>query len=224
MPGTGHGGSAGGCTCTRARRFQTRDITTRKDGTSFNVEIHATPFTYKGKPHLLAIVRDITEQVQAEQQLREKEAQYRGVFEAASDAMVITNLDGFVIEANPAACKMYGYTYEELLGLHRTILTHGSITTWFQNPSKRSEAGGHYQARTVDQRKDGTPFPVDGRGTPFIFKGQPTILAVIRDITEQVQAEQLLEQRVEDRTRELSSLLQYSIRWPPPSNSSRCWA
>ena len=191
-------------------RFQTRDITTRKDGTSFNVEIHATPFTYKGKPHLLAIVRDITEQVQAEQQLHEKEAQYRGVFEAASDAMVITNLDGFVIEANPAACKMYGYTYEELLGLHRTILTHREFHYLVPESIQTIKAGGHYQARTVDQRKDGTPFPVDGRGTPFIFKGQPTILAVIRDITEQVQAEQLLEQRVEDRTRELSSLLEIS--------------
>ena len=182
----------------------------RKDGTVFYAEAQSTTFTYRGKSHALGVVRDITERVKAEQQLREKEAQYRGVFEAASDAMVITNLDGFVIEANPAACKMYGYTYEELLGLHRTILTHREYHYLVPESIQTIKAGGHYQARTVDQRKDGTPFPVDGRGTPFIFKGQPTILAVIRDITEQVQAEQLLEQRVEDRTRELSSLLEIS--------------
>ncbi len=182
----------------------------RKDGTVFYAEAQSTTFTYRGKSHALGVVRDITERVEAEQHLREKEAQYRGVFEAASDAMVITNLDGFVIEANPAACTMYGYTYEELLGLHRTILTHREYHYLVPESIQTIKAGGHYQARTVDQRKDGTPFPVDGRGTPFIFKGQPTVLAVIRDITEQVQAEQLLEQRVEDRTRELSSLLEIS--------------
>lgn len=38
-------------------------------------------FDYKGKPHVLSVVRDVTEQVQAEEQLREKEAQYRSIFE-----------------------------------------------------------------------------------------------------------------------------------------------
>src|SRR5256712_638046 len=191
-------------------QYHARGIAKRKDGTPFHAEAHVTTFTYLGKPHTLSLLRDITERVQAEEQLREKEAQYRGIFEATSDAMVITNLHGFVIEANPAACTMYGYTYEELLGLHRTILTHREYHYLVPESIQTIKAGGHYQARTVDQRKDGTPFPVDGRGTPFTFKGQPTILAVIRDISEQVQAEQLLEQRVEDRTRELSSLLEIS--------------
>src|SRR2546428_371132 len=190
--------------------FQGQAVDLRKDGTAFPVEVRGSTFMYLGKPHTLSLLRDITERVQAEEQLREKEAQYRGIFEATSDAMVITNLHGFVIEANPAACTMYGYTYEELLGLHRTILTHREYHYLVPESIQTIKAGGHYQARTVDQRKDGTPFPVDGRGTPFTFKGQPTILAVIRDISEQVQAEQLLEQRVEDRTRELSSLLEIS--------------
>src|SRR5438876_4853303 len=190
--------------------FQGQAVDLRKDGTAFPVEVRGSTFMYLGKPHTLSVLRDITERVQAEEHLREKEAQYRGVFEAASDAMVITNLDGFVIEANPAACTMYGYTYEELLGLHRTILTHREYHYLVPESIQTIKAGGHYQARTVDQRKDGTPFPVDGRGTPFIFKGYSIVLAVIRDITEQVQAEQLLEQRVEDRTRELSSLLEIS--------------
>src|SRR5256712_273993 len=191
-------------------QYHARGIAKRKDGTPFHAEAHVTTFTYKGRPHLLSIVRDITEQLQAEQQLREKKAQYRSIFEASTDGLIIRNMHGFVVEANPAACRMYGYTYEELLGLHRTILTHREYHYLVPESIQTIKAGGHYQARTVDQRKDGTPFPVDGRGTPFTFKGQPTILAVIRDISEQVQAEQLLEQRVEDRTRELSSLLEIS--------------
>src|SRR5690242_16679641 len=45
---------------------------------------------------------------------------------------------------------------------------------------------------------------------PFIYKGKPHALSVIREITEEVQAQQLLEQRVEERTRELSILLEVS--------------
>ena len=60
------------------------------------------------------------EALKAEEQLREKEAEYRSIFEAAIDALFIADLDGFIVEANPAACRTYGYTYEEFIGLHGT--------------------------------------------------------------------------------------------------------
>jgi hypothetical protein len=44
----------------------------------------------------------------------------------------------------------------------------------------------------------------DIHATPFTYAGKPHLLAIVRDITERVQAQQLLEQRVEERTRELS--------------------
>ena len=45
---------------------------------------------------MLGVMRDITERVEAEQQLREKEEQYRGVFEATSDGLIIRDLDGLL--------------------------------------------------------------------------------------------------------------------------------
>ena len=59
-------------------------------------------------------------------------------------------------------------------------------------------------------RKDGTAFSVEVHGSRFTYRGRPHTLGVIRDITERVEAYQLLEQRVEERTRELSTLLQIS--------------
>ena len=54
---------------------------------------------------------------QMEQQLREREEQYRSIFEAVTDSLTISSLeDGQVVEANPATCKMLGYSYEELIG------------------------------------------------------------------------------------------------------------
>jgi signal transduction histidine kinase len=49
-------------------------------------------------------------------------------------------------------------------------------------------------------------------GTGFTYRGEPHALAVIRDITEEVEAYQLLEQRVDERTRELSMLLDVSAK------------
>ena len=50
-------------------------------------------------------------------ELREWEAQYRSIFESTSDALLILDQDGRIIEANPAACRLYGYSRGELIGL-----------------------------------------------------------------------------------------------------------
>jgi PAS domain-containing protein len=85
-------------------------VALRKDGTTFPAEVQGTMFTYNSKPHSLGVVHDITERVEAEQQLREREEQYRSIFEATTDAVLILDLeDGHVAEANPAACRLYGY-------------------------------------------------------------------------------------------------------------------
>jgi signal transduction histidine kinase len=71
-------------------------------------------------------------------------------------------------------------------------------------------AGEEFERRAVHVRKDGTPFHVEVLGTVFAYRGEPHALAVVRDITEEVEAFQLLEQRVEERTRDLATLLDAS--------------
>ncbi len=190
--------------------FCSRAIDLRKDGTPFPVEVHGTTFTYKGQPHTLSVIRDISDRERAEEQLREREAQYRGIFEATSDGVVIIDSQNKIVEANPAACEMWGTTYEEYVGLPVTAFLHPDSHHYVEEAWQRALAGGQFQARGIGLRKDGTPRDVEIRSTAFTFKGQPHGLAVIRDITEQVQAYQLLEQRVEERTHELSTLLEVS--------------
>jgi PAS domain S-box-containing protein len=154
---------------------------------------------------------DVTDRVEAEERLGEWEEQYRSIFEVSSDGFAITDLEtGLVVDANPAMCRMHGYTYEEIIGLHPTEFVHPDYHEAFRKHSETVKSGGSYRARSVDLRKDGTPFHVDVQGTTFTYKGKPRRLAILRDITEQVQAYELLEQRVEERTRELSTLLEIS--------------
>jgi PAS domain S-box-containing protein len=154
-------------------------------------------------------VRDITEQIQAEEQLREKEEQYRSIFEASTDGLFIVDLeDSHVVEANPMACQMWGYTHEEMVG--RPIGISDDSQQMPVHALEVIQAGGQFQMRDITTRKDGTSFHVEVHATPFIYKGMPHLLAIVRDITEQVEAQRLLEQRVEERTRELASLLEIS--------------
>jgi len=192
--------------------YHARGIGLRKDGTTFHLDVHDTAFNYQGKLSLLAVIRDITKQVQAEEQLREKEAQYRSIFEATIDALFILDLeDGHVVEANPAACKIYGYTYEEFIGLPPYVFIHPEkLPNFLEKALPLVRAGGEWHARGINLRKDGTSFPVDVHLTSFTYQGKQHMLVVGRDVTEQVQAYELLEQRVEERTRELSTLLDIS--------------
>ena len=194
------------------RTFQGQAVDLRKDGSTFPVEFRSDPFTFLGQPHMLTVLHDITERVEAERQLREREEQYRSIFEATNDALGILDLeDGHIVEVNPALCDIYGYSYDELIGLPSSVVIHSEKLPGFTEiglPLIR--AGGERHVQGVNLRKDGSAFPIDLRQTVFTYQGKPHMLCVIRDITEQVQAQQLLEQRVEERTRELSSLLEIS--------------
>jgi PAS domain S-box-containing protein len=188
-------------------RFHTEAIDLRRDGTPFHVEVHEFPITYNGQPHTLAVVRDINERVQAYEKLRLKEEEYRGIFEATTDGISIGDMNGIVAEVNPAFCEMVGYTREELVGKPATLWIHPDSHDQLRDAYATVLAGERWENQGVQVRKDGSTFPVDVICTSFTFRGEPHVLGIIRDATERVQALDLLEQGVAERTQELSTLL-----------------
>ncbi|MCX6028489.1 MAG: PAS domain S-box protein, partial [Chloroflexi bacterium] len=70
------------------------------------------------------ISRDITERKQAEEALRESSAQFRTLFEASPDAIVLVDPHDRwpILDCNPAACQMNGYTRDELVGQSIDVL------------------------------------------------------------------------------------------------------
>ncbi|HKP52934.1 MAG TPA: PAS domain S-box protein [Chloroflexia bacterium] len=190
--------------------FRAEAMDIRKDGTPFHVEVHETPIMYDGQLHTLTVLRDITERVESEERIRMREEQYRSIFEATSDGLVISDLDGNVIEVNPAFANMLGYTREELVGMDPRQWIHPDSHANLVEYLEKVRAGERFRTEGVQVRKDGTLFPAEVHEAPFIYNGQRHTLAIIRDITERVQARELLEQRVEERTRELATLLEVS--------------
>jgi PAS domain S-box-containing protein len=174
---------------------------------------------------VLDTISDATRRVQAAIDAAEHEEFFRLVFEGTSDAVILNDFDtGFVADANPAAATMHGYTREEFVGVDPTKFIHPDSLPLLAAYQESVRAGKNFRCRAQDIRKDGTVFDVEVMGSAIEFHGRKYLAAVVRDISDTVAAERereraaramdearaSLEQRVEERTRELASILDVS--------------
>lgn len=140
-----------------------------------------------------AFVPAVSDRLFLVQRLRQAEAQYRSIFESISDGLVINDPDtGTVVEVNPAFCRMHGYSREEFLGMPPKRFIHPDSYALFDEYVVTVKAGRVFRCRAKEIRKDGSLFYIEVMGTQFQYLGKAHLLAVVRDITDQVQAEQLL--------------------------------
>lgn len=153
---------------------------------------------------------DITDRVRVEETLQEKETQYRSIFESTTDAVLIIDMEGKIVAANPLAFEMYGYSEEELIGLSSSRIIHPDYFHGFKNFKQRVNEGKRFYVDSVNLRKDGTEFDIEMHGAGFTYRGEPHLLSVVRDITERKQAEIALQQAREkiERLHEIASQLE----------------
>lgn len=135
------------------------------------------------------------EKKQAEQKLYEQREQYRSIFNATSDSAIIYNADGFIVEANPAACQIFGYTYQEILQVHASQLFKDPKE--FDTLKEIALSGREYNGINTRIKKDGSYFDVEFKGTHFIFKGKPHVLSVLRLANPAKQVEEALKKSEE---------------------------
>ena len=136
--------------------------------------------------HFVAIKEDITRRRKIEAALRASELKYRNLFATVGDAiLMIDGRDGRILDANPAACKLYGYSRDELLALRDRDLAAGNGASP-ELPRTVSKRFTDYPQR----RKDGVIFPADLWVRHFAYKGYKITVAAIRDMTPLKQAEQ----------------------------------
>ena len=131
--------------------------------------------------HLASIA---IEKTRAVQELKASEAHFRGIFEHAADAILLIGLDGFVRDANPAACRVYGYAHSEFIGLHGSKFVNPAHAENFSTALAAIKAGQSCAVESVDVRKDGTPFPVEVHISPFTHRGEAVMLCAVNDVTE----------------------------------------
>jgi len=138
------------------------------------------------------VARDVTPFWSAEQAVRTAEDKYRLLFDHSLDAVAIADVEGRVLEANPACLRLYGYTADELRQVNSADLVA---------PEHRAEAAeaiaglaaGKTATKTIKMlRKNGTQFVADLVASVASVQGERRVLAVTRDVTERARAEQAM--------------------------------
>ena len=164
----------------------------RTDGSLLHVDVTTHGLAFDGRDALLILCTDVTGQVHSESLHRAGEQRYRMIFEGSTNAILVTNEDGDVVEANPAAC--------ELSGLSRRELLHGSSLRFYAHPEERA-----YVTAALDSvgRLDNHEFHIrraDGEERICILNasvlqdpgGGRLYVSLLHDITERRQAETAL--------------------------------
>ncbi|MFF4805593.1 PAS domain S-box protein [Streptomyces sp. NPDC001351] len=172
----------------------------RKDGTEFPVEISLSPLETTDGLLVSAAVRDVSERKAAEER-------FRGLLEAAPDAMVIVDDTGTIRLVNAQTEALFGYQREELLGHPVELLVPGRFRT--HHTAHRNGYAHNQQVRPMGAgldlyglRKDGTEFPVEISLSPLETTDGLLVSAAVRDVSERKAAE--------ERINELAALVESS--------------
>jgi PAS domain S-box-containing protein len=162
------------------------------DGSIKWVAIHAALIDWEGSPATLNFLSDVTKQKMAEEALRESEEKYRTLFEHLQDAILLARPDGSIIEANKAACEMFGRSVDELRAVGRKAIVDETDPRLKAALEERARMG-HAQAEITMIRANGEKFIADVTSTIFTdMNGQQKTSMIIRDITEKKKAEEAL--------------------------------
>ncbi|MHB8780588.1 MAG: PAS domain-containing sensor histidine kinase [Candidatus Geothermincolia bacterium] len=174
-----------------------------KNGGEKLFEVHGSLAEFKGEAAVFWVAHDQTESMQAEEELRRSEEYYRMIFNRTSDAIFVTDRAEHILDVNPAAVRMYGYTREEFLALHPSRLSTPETRETRRDRLNAIWKETGLQIATPQRRKDGSEFFVEYEATHVTHEGREALLSVVHDVTER----ELHERELTERSRQLSEFL-----------------
>ncbi len=161
-----------------------------RSGQTHEVLVSAQLEEHEGQLYTVAIIQDLTDYHRTQDALRASEARFRLFFDSVPLPVWVFDMETLrILDANPAACAVYGYTLDELRAL--TVLD-------IRPPSEQDAFRAHIAA--IDRwpgangvwrhlKKDGTPMDVAITGYTLELGGRRVRLSVLRDITHELAAE-----------------------------------
>jgi PAS domain S-box-containing protein len=191
-------------------RHEEQGMRVRKDGSRF---LASLTFTALRDP--AGNLRGFSEFSHDLSERAESEAKYRGLLEAAPDAMVVVNQDGKIVLLNVQAESQFGYRRDELVGREvKSIIPEGFAERLLADGLRSAADTLAQQMGTgielTGRRKDGSEFPIELMLSPLGSAEGILVTAAIRDITARKTAEAHLVQKVEELNRSNEELGQFA--------------
>ncbi|HNB51536.1 MAG TPA: PAS domain S-box protein [Anaerolineales bacterium] len=185
-----------------AQPFVYESVLTRKDGSSFPVELKIGWMTFEGAEAALVMIQDITARKLAERQLRlQSEA-----LAAAANGIVITDLDGRIQWVNPALERMTGYMLEEVVGKNPRVFRSGKQSKeFYKNLWDTIKSGQIWQGELINRRKDGELY--DEQLTIAPVKDEQDQITHFVAVKENVTSRKISEQSVRRSERQFRELV-----------------
>ncbi len=176
----------------------------RADGTGFWALLSIDCLRNRGGDTIgySVVARDVSEQIEPEQALRENVDRIRAILETVPDGIITINAQGIIETFNPAAERMFGYAASEISGRNVKVLMpepyhsehDGYIAAYHRTGKARIIGIGR---EVTARKKDGTDFPIELAVGEFEVAGQKYFAGVIRDISERKDAERIQRESVE---------------------------
>ena len=170
-----------------------------------------------GSPlEIMGTIFDINEHKVAEETLKESEEKYRTVFATESDALILIDQETLaILDVNDAACRLYGYSKNEMLSMINTDLSDEPAET-----AKITQAFQEKIKLRYHKKSNGMVFPVEISASLFMLKNRQVILAAIRDISQRVLADSELAyknyelQKINAEKDKFFSIISHDLRGP----------
>ncbi|HAV63224.1 MAG TPA: hypothetical protein DCY13_12770 [Verrucomicrobiales bacterium] len=142
---------------------------------------------------------DVSDMKQAQAALVASEEQYRGIFNTVSDCLIVTDLQGRIVDVNEATCRLHGFSRAQLAGALASMIVpeshRGKVGEFLTAVAEHRP----FHSEAAALARDGSIIPIVVHGFPFQYRGRPHALAVLRDISDW--------KRVEEELHELSARL-----------------
>ena len=176
----------------------------RKDGSHYPVEVNVQMFEHHRQKVCTALISDLTNRLEIENELKEKATMLNAIVSTAWDAVIMIDERGTITFWNQAAEQLFGYTEEEILGqdLHRYVVADEQFLEnvqlglrHFQSTGEGNAVGKTIEAR--GRRKDGQEIDVELSLSAIRLNEAWQAVGIVRNIGERKRAEEILKSKNE---------------------------